>query len=113
MAEDIAEVKDQVQTQQSGGVPAEIAQLMELSLNGGVAPQNTEEVKQPVVTTTAPASTTTQTQEPVVQTDSFAPFKEKFGYQSPEDAIKEIEELRGFKANPTPAAVASVVNPGN
>lgn len=92
MAEGI-DVHEQVQEVQSGGVPADIAQLMELSLNGGVAQQ--QEPQQP-----AQQQEPTQTQEPVVQTDSFAPFKEKFGYQSPEDAIKEIEELRVLKASP-------------
>jgi len=33
--------------------------------------------------------------------DYFGQIKEKFGYQSHEDAIKEIEELRAFKAAPT------------
>lgn len=37
---------------------------------------------------------------PPTTPDIFAPFKEKFGYQSPEDALKEIEELRALKANP-------------
>ena len=31
---------------------------------------------------------------------TFESIKEKFNYLSPEDAIKEIEELRNFKANP-------------
>lgn len=46
-------------------------------------------------------------QQPVTQVNSiqdlFAPIKEKFGYNSSEDAIREIEELRNYKANPTPA----------
>jgi hypothetical protein len=35
--------------------------------------------------------------------DYFTPFKEKFGYNTAEDAFKEIEELRQFKAQPTQA----------
>ncbi len=37
---------------------------------------------------------------PAAPADVFAPFKEKFGYQNPEEAIKEIEEFRASKANP-------------
>lgn len=33
-------------------------------------------------------------------TDPFGLFKEKFGYDTPETAIKEIEELRAYKATP-------------
>lgn len=32
--------------------------------------------------------------------DPFGIFKEKFGYDTPETAIKEIEELRAYKATP-------------
>src|SRR5690606_7235792 len=39
------------------------------------------------------------TQQPI-EPDVFAPFKEKFGYQSVEDALKEIEELRNLKEKP-------------
>ena len=39
---------------------------------------------------------------PVVNTpaDTFGIFKEKFGYDTPETAIREIEELRAYKATP-------------
>lgn len=42
-------------------------------------------------------TTTTQTQAPVFE---FKTFTEKYGWQTPEDATKEIEELRVLKANP-------------
>ena len=48
----------------------------------------------------APASGEPPPQPSGDAADAFSPFKEKFGYQSPEDAIKEIEELRALKANP-------------
>lgn len=37
--------------------------------------------------------------------DPFGLFKEKFGYDTPETAIKEIEELRAYKATPVVAEV--------
>lgn len=92
MADDI-QVPEQPQTP---SVSPEIAQLMQLSLNGGIAPQTTDP-STPTDATTVPATDTPP--------DIFAPFKEKFGYQSPEDAIKEIEELRLYKAKPTAAEV--------
>lgn len=37
---------------------------------------------------------------PVVVSDSFSVFKEKFGYENPDAAIKEIEQLRALKEQP-------------
>lgn len=71
-------------------VNEQIKEQMEFRLNGTPPPQPPEqqEVTEPVVTKTEP---------PVFQ---FQTFTEKFGWQSPDDAAKEIEELRALKANP-------------
>lgn len=58
-----------------------------LSAEAGSATEVTDQVQQP-------EPTTVETVEP------FSILKEKFQYQSHEDAIKEIEELRAFKAAP-------------
>lgn len=41
--------------------------------------------------------------QPAVVINPFDTIKEKFGYQTYEDAIKDIEELRAFKATPPTA----------
>lgn len=41
-----------------------------------------------------------QDQTPNIAADPFGIFKEKFGYDTPETAIREIEELRAYKATP-------------
>lgn len=75
-------------------VPAEIKQgldqQMKLALNGGIVAEE-------------PPKEEIQTASAIV--DPFQPFKDKFGYQSAEDAMREIEELRGFKANPPIPAI--------
>lgn len=48
-------------------------------------------------TVTATDNNTTQTQSPVFE---FKTFTDKFGYENPDAAIKEIEELREFKSKP-------------
>jgi hypothetical protein len=78
--------------QPATGQPAvysEVARQMEIALNGGIAPKK-EEVVIPAPAAGAPSA-------PV---DIFQPFKEKFGYNNPEYAMAEIEQLRAHKANP-------------
>jgi len=70
----------------------ELDQQMAISLNGGVVPATA----QPAAVEPPPAPTGTG-QPPA---DSFGIFKEKFGYESPEAAIQEIETLRAFRAAP-------------
>lgn len=73
-------------------IKAELDQQMAISLNGGVVP-------------TPEATTTTPTGEaaPVdTASDPFGIFKEKFGYESPEAAVQDIESLRAFRASPPP-----------
>lgn len=48
----------------------------------------------------APIATPQEPAQPTAPTDIFAPFREKFGYQSPEDALRDIEETRAKLADP-------------
>lgn len=72
----------------------ELDTMMKINLNGGIIPAEvlkTEVADQnPVITTDTPIPVT------------FETIKEKFSYQTAEDAIKEIEELRALKNNPPP-----------
>jgi hypothetical protein len=94
MADNITEVPVEEQQTEQPTISAEVAQMMELSLNGGV-PQKVEEA-QPII----------ENEQSVVQpTFSFDILKDRFGYEKEEDVIKEIEELRTFKSNPSPAEI--------
>jgi hypothetical protein len=66
----------------------EVARQMEIALNGGFVPEKKEEA--------AAATATTATQP----ADIFQPFKEQFGYNTPEDALAEIKQLRQLRENP-------------
>lgn len=86
---DIIENQEPAQEQ----IQASVAEQMAISLNGGFAPAPKE----------GEAVTAEVQQQAALQVDPFGLLKEKFGYQSHEDAIKDIEELRGFKAAPPTA----------
>lgn len=77
-------------------IDPEVARQMEIALNGGIVPQKTVDTNP-----ANPADPLTAVTAPV---DIFQPFKDKFGYNNPEDALAEIEQLRALKANP-PAPV--------
>lgn len=79
----------------------EVRQMMEISLNGGIIPQqpDSSDPLPPQSGSEEPPNEPVNTQQPAAP-DAFAPFKEKFGYQSVEDALKEIEELRGLREKP-------------
>lgn len=96
MADDIVVEQDQ----QASDIKAELDQQMAISLNGGILPEPKE---------TAPAASG---EGAVVAppADPFGLFKEKFGYETPEAAISDIEALRAFKAAP-PAAEYKYENP--
>ena len=91
-------------------VSPEIAQMMAISLNNGIVPQQTTEVSEnlgsqetgaePVIVEGSKPEVTI-THDTNVVSNPFDILKEKFQYASAEDAIREIEELRGFKTNPT------------
>jgi len=73
-------------------VSEQIAEQMAFSLGKAAIPSA---VVEPTVIT-----------EPVVVVPpTFEIVKERFGYQNPEDAVKEIEELRALKANPPKAEI--------
>lgn len=101
------------------GQTPDVATMMAASINAFVSPDKQITVPQPVVEPNGqpdvPRGTedgqpqaqqpVTQPAAPEAQSFQFSTFSEKFGYKSPEDAIKEIEELRAFKSAPgTPAA---------
>lgn len=95
MADDIIEQQAETQVTETAAEPSVkdlIAEQMNFRLNGGEPPKDLTET-----TETQTTETTTQTEVPAF---TFQTFTDKFGYQSPEDAIKEIEELRLAKANP-------------
>lgn len=80
--------------QQGNGLPAEVKNMMDIALNGGFPP------KAEVVEQVAPVEQPQNVPHGTLEDFSFDILKEKFGYQKPEDAFKEIEELRQFKAAP-------------
>lgn len=74
---------------------AELAQQMQIALSNGIVPQ--EQILDTPPADTPPIDTPPVDVPPPVSFDSI---REKFAYQTPEDAIKEIEEYRKFKENP-------------
>ncbi len=102
---------DNIETQEQGAatttvtpsVSPEVAEMMAISLNGGITPAKTEETNTEQAASAA-AQTTVLTEEKHPDF-TFDSLKGKFGYEKPEDVFKEIEELRVLKANPTPAEI--------
>ena len=100
MADDIIEQQaapsgEQVQaTEQT--VQELIKEQMDFRLNGGTPPQEPiNEIEKPSIEGAAA--------EPVAQEPapfSFDVFKDRFGYEKPEDVLSEIEQLRALKDNP-------------
>jgi hypothetical protein len=84
MADNVIEVANEQQTEQSN----ELAQMMAISLNGGIPPQAASETQEVV-----------EEQQQIVPA-TFEILKEKFGYESPEAAVAEIESLRVLKSQP-------------
>ena len=112
MADNVVEVPE-VQSNASVDLKAELAEQMAISLNGGIIPEPKE---------AAPAA---GGEGAIVAppADPFGLFKEKFGYETPEAAVAEIESLRAFKAvppvaefkyeNPESEKIAKALNAGN
>jgi hypothetical protein len=94
MADDIIEQQAETQVAETQVTEPtqeqQIAEQMNFRLNGGEPPIESAEKTETV------AEQVTQTEPPVFQ---FQTFTEKYGWQSPEDAAKEIEELRALKEN--------------
>lgn len=104
MADNVIAEPQQVQADvaQQPDFKAELDQMMAISLNGGMLPQASEvQAASPETQAASEATTQVQTQGEVSQvSDPFGLIKQKFGYESHEAAIKEIEELRAFKEQP-------------
>jgi len=98
MADDIIEQQAETQVAETQAteptVEQQIAEQMNFRLNGGEPPKETTETTE---TQVAETETTNTTEVPEFK---FQTFTEKYGWQNPEDAAKEIEELRLLKANP-------------
>jgi hypothetical protein len=86
MADNVVDVTPE--QQQAEAAKAELAQHMGLAL-GTLKPSEVQQQAAP--------TGQEQVQAPA---DPFGIFKEKFGYDTPETAIKDIEELRAYKATP-------------
>jgi hypothetical protein len=97
MADELITQAVETATTEQIDVKAQIDQQMAIALNGGIPPQDAEGA---AATATIPTEQTTTTVQEQSQNDPFGLFKEKFGYETPDAAIKDIEELRAFKAQP-------------
>lgn len=105
-----SQTEQQTPSANGNELPPELVKQMEISLNGKLPQENpapTPAVQTPTngevktETPITPATVVTKTEAPVF---NFDIFKDKYGYNTPEDAIKEIEELRGFKSAPVTTA---------
>lgn len=86
--------------QQGNEIPQEVREMMEIALNGGI-PKDAQQVQ---------TQEEVQTQEQVIEQEQPVPFefnvfKEKFGYERPEQVLEEIEQLRSLKENPPKAEI--------
>ncbi len=82
-------------TESNGSLQPEIKEQVDaLMQRQGLMPASVTDNPAPIQTT----DTTIVSAEPVLI--PFDPFKEKFGYNTAEDAIAEIEQLRAYKATP-------------
>lgn len=104
MADNVTiEAEVDVQGQNQPDFSAELQQQMSLSLGIGNpinVDSNQVEGGQSQQTQQAVESSADSNTQVTTSSDPFGFIKEKFGYGSHEDAIREIEELRAFKAQP-------------
>src|SRR5689334_20508236 len=95
----VPETNTVTETQTQAAPEMDLAAHMAIALNGGIVPQpdaQTQVAPDATQEVGAPAAVVADT----TVNDPFGLFKEKFGYETPDAAIKEIEELRAFKAQP-------------
>lgn len=99
MADEIIN-QDAGASQNQPTIAPEMAEMMAIHLNGGLKPdvQSNEGENGAVAD-----SGSSQQQEPTPF--QFQTFTEKFGWAKPEDAEREIQELRTFKATPPVAEI--------
>lgn len=74
------------------GAPVIAPEVRQGMILNGIIPA--EQKTESTTTTITPDAAT------ALPIDIFQPFKDKFGYEKPEDALAEIEQLRALKANP-------------
>lgn len=94
-AADQLQVQQPVITPEQQVINAEVDRQMKISLNGGMeikADENKDAGAGEAAGQGAAA--------PVIVVDQFGVIKEKFGFQTPEDAVREIEVLRQKSAAP-------------
>lgn len=82
-------ITDQIESTPITPIQQELADKMAIALNGGIEPKATilpeAEIVEPIIPNEPPPFT-------------FDTLKEKFGYETPEAVLTEIEQLRAFKA---------------
>src|SRR5574341_571889 len=100
MADNVLEQTTQTNTEvQETAAPAfDLAAHMAIALNGGIVPRETQ--VQGAAEGTQETGTATATVIEPSTSDPFGLFKEKFGWETPEAAIQDIERLRAFEAQP-------------
>ena len=94
-----AQTQEVIENTQQTDFAEQLKAEMEIALNGGV-PLQVEQTQEEIIAAEQQAA---QAAEPIAF--QFETFKEKFGYESPEQVLTEIEELRALKANPPKAEV--------
>lgn len=94
-----AQTQEVIENTQQTDFAEQLKAEMEIALNGGV-PLQVEQTQEEIIAAEQQAA---QVAEPI--SFQFETFKEKFGYESPEQVLTEIEELRALKANPPKAEV--------
>lgn len=91
MVEQTASVETSAAPAIDPAIKADLDQQMAISLNGGVMPAAAE---------TAPGGSTAETTLTTMAADPFGIFKEKFGYETPEVLLADVESMRAFRAAP-------------
>lgn len=82
--------------QETAAPQFDLAAQMAIALNGGIAPQETTQTATGATSTEGAGTTVQET----TQNDPFGLFKEKYGWDTPEVAIQDIDRLRAFEAQP-------------
>lgn len=93
------QTQEVIENTQQTDFAEQVKAAMEISLNGGI-PLQVEQTQEEIIAAEQQAA---QVIEPI--SFQFETFKEKFGYESPEQVLTEIEELRALKANPPKAEI--------
>ena len=84
------------EVQETAAPAFDLAAQMAIALNGGIAPQEAGQAATETASTEGAGTTVQETS----QNDPFGLFKEKYGWETPEVAIQDIDRLRAFEAQP-------------